>query len=116
MASKEFKPTSVSIRDDGGVHVEWNDGHISEYGAKELRVNCGCAQCIEEWTRRKLLDPASVSSDIRAEDQMTIGNYAVQFLWSDGHFTGIYPFDHLRRLCPCDECKAEREQAKAVTD
>ena len=98
------KPTEVRICDDGRIHVEWDDGHVSDYGAKELRVNCGCAQSIEEWTRRKLLDPASVAADIRAEDHMMVGKYAVQFLWSDGHFTGIYPFDHLRRLCPCNKC------------
>ena len=24
--------------------------------------------------------------------------------WSDGHSTGIYSFDYLRRLCACDSC------------
>ncbi|MBM3944867.1 MAG: DUF971 domain-containing protein [SAR202 cluster bacterium] len=115
MTIKSVKPTKVELR-DGGVHVEWNDGHVSDYPAKHLRVNCACAECIEEWTRRKLLDPASVAADIRAEDYMMIGKYAVQFLWSDGHFTGIYPFDHLRRLCQCAACKAERERARAAAD
>ena len=31
-----------------------------------------------------------------------VGNYAVQFLWSDGHYTGIYPFDMIRRVFPCE--------------
>lgn len=91
---------------DGGVAIQWNDGHKSSYDAKYLRVNCGCAQCVEEWSRRKLLDPASVAADIRAEDYLMVGRYAVQFLWSDGHYTGIYPFETLRKLCTCDECKA----------
>ena len=33
---------------DGDVVVEWGDGHKSRYGAKYLRVNCACAECIEE--------------------------------------------------------------------
>lgn len=93
------------------VSVEWNDGHKSEYPSKYLRINCGCAQCVEEWTSRKLLNPASVPADIKAEDYMMVGRYAVQFLWSDTHYTGIYPFDILRKLCPCAECKARNSGA-----
>ena len=91
--------------DDQGITVEWTDGHRSVYDAKYLRTNCGCAECVEEWTNRKLLDPVSVPADIRAEDYLMVGRYAVQFLWSDAHYTGIYPFEALRALCPCDECK-----------
>ena len=90
-----------------GISIEWSDGHESVYGAKYLRVNCACAECVEEWSQRKLLDPMSVAADIRAEDHLMVGRYAVQFLWSDAHFTGIYPFDLLRRLCQCDEHKAK---------
>ena len=91
---------------DEGILVRWSDDHRSVYGAKYLRVNCGCAQCIEEWSRRQLLDPASVAADIRAEDYLMVGKYAIQFLWSDAHYTGIYPFEMLRKLCQCDECRA----------
>ena len=95
--------------EDGVVAVEWNDGHKSRYEAKYLRVSCGCAECVEEWSRRTLLDPMSVPADIRAEDHVMVGRYAVQFLWSDAHYTGIYPFDTLRALCQCDECRADKE-------
>jgi len=27
-----------------------------------------------------------------------VGRYALQFIWSDGHSTGLYPFDMMRRL------------------
>ena len=94
--------------DDQTITVEWTDGHRSVYDAKYLRINCGCAECVEEWTNRKLLDPVSVPADIRAEDHLMVGRYAVQFLWSDTHYTGIYPFEALRALCQCDECKAAR--------
>ena len=93
----------IKLTEDS-ITIRWNDCHRSQYGAKALRINCGCAECIEEWSRRKLLDPATVPSDIRAEDYLMVGRYAVQFLWSDGHYTGIYPFDMLRTLCGCGEC------------
>jgi DUF971 family protein len=33
-----------------------------------------------------------------------VGQYALQFEWSDGHRTGIYSFERLRQLCPCEDC------------
>lgn len=91
------------------ILIEWSDGHQGVYEAKHLRVSCGCAECVEEWSNRKLLDPATVPADIRAEDHLMVGKYAVQFLWSDSHYTGIYPFDVLRKLCQCDQCEESRE-------
>jgi DUF971 family protein len=35
-----------------------------------------------------------------------VGNYAIHIKWNDGHGTGIYSFEHLRKICPCAECKA----------
>lgn len=89
---------STIALNDGAVTIKWTDGEINTLSAKYLRVNCACAQCVEEWTNRKLLDPATVSANIQAEDYLMVGKYAVQFLWSDGHYTGIYPFDMLRSL------------------
>ncbi len=95
--------------DGQNVRVDWADGHVSDFTATYLRVNCSCAECVEEWTNRRLLDPASVPADLRAEDYLLVGRYALQFLWSDAHYTGIYPFEALRKLCQCERCKAERD-------
>ena len=95
---------SVELNADA-IAVEWSDGHASLFEARDLRLNCGCAECVEEWSHRKVLDPATVPADLKAEDYLLVGRYAVQFLWSDAHYTGIYPFDMLRSMCPCDECK-----------
>ena len=29
-----------------------------------------------------------------------VGNYAIRILWSDGHGSGIYSFEHLRKISP----------------
>ena len=100
----------VEIRPDG-ISIKWKDGHSSFYPSKYLRINCACAQCVEEWTNRKLLNPATVAEDIQALDYLTVGRYALQFLWSDSHSTGIYPYTMLRNLCPCEECKKARSKA-----
>ena len=34
-----------------------------------------------------------------------MGHYAIRIDWNDGHNTGIYSYDHLRKICPCEQCK-----------
>lgn len=40
----------------------------------------------------------------RAQAATQVGNYAIQITFSDGHFTGIFSYDYLRTICPCEEC------------
>jgi hypothetical protein len=35
----------------------------------------------------------------------------MSLVWQDGHSTGIYTFENLRRLCLCDQCQARRGRA-----
>ena len=42
--------------------------------------------------------PASVPADVRPQKIEAVGRYALQIEWSDGHNTGIYPYDRLRAL------------------
>jgi DUF971 family protein len=38
-----------------------------------------------------------------------VGNYAMNIVWKDGHATGIYSWEYLRRICPCSECTANQQ-------
>jgi DUF971 family protein len=40
----------------------------------------------------------------KARSASAVGNYAIQMSFTDGHSTGIYSFDYLREICPCDTC------------
>jgi DUF971 family protein len=40
----------------------------------------------------------------RAQAATTVGNYAIQITFTDGHATGIFSYDHLRSICPCPDC------------
>ena len=42
---------------------------------------------------------------IMLQDIESVGRYALQFKWSDGHDTGIYSYTLLRGLCQCDLCQ-----------
>ena len=86
------------------VRITWEPGHMGEYGYVELRNRCECAACKDEWTGQRILDPASIPADLLLKDMQLVGNYAVQFSWSDGHDTGIFTWARLRGMCPCEKC------------
>jgi len=87
------------------MKLSWSDGHESQYEARMLRENCRCAACRNELTGEKLLKPETLPKEIKILKSEILGNYALGFLFSDGHSTGIYTFEYLRKICPC--CHSE---------
>jgi DUF971 family protein len=100
-------PQEVDISGNA-IIILWDDGHRSLYPHRMLRLRCQCASCVEEMTGRPRLDPDRVPQDVRAVDHIPVGNYAIQFLWSDTHYTGIYTFQFLRAHCTCIACNEAR--------
>ncbi len=90
------------------ITLVWEDDHRSVFPARELRIACRCALCIEEMTGRALLDPSKVPADVVADSIQLVGQYAMAVHWSDGHTTGIYNFRDLRGNCPCPDCVESR--------
>ena len=84
--------------------ILWNDGHTSSYPSWYLRGNCPCADCVDEFTGKRKIPPGSISATLERKGVELVGNYALQFEWSDDHSTGLYTFDLLRSLCPCPLC------------
>jgi DUF971 family protein len=78
--------------------VTWNDGRRSTYDLRALRMACPCAACVNEWTGEKMLRPAQVPEGVKPVRLFSVGRYAIGIAWSDGHDTGIYAHDYLRRL------------------
>lgn len=55
---------------------------------------------------RKILLPLLGQPDPNApRDVHLVGRYAVGVTWADDHGS-IFPFDRLRRACPCGRCAA----------
>jgi DUF971 family protein len=87
--------------------IEWNDGHFSSYPSWYLRENCPCAECVDEFTGERRLVPGSIPATLERTNVALVGNYALQFEWSDHHAMGLYSYQFLRALCPCSECRPE---------
>ncbi len=91
-------PTKIAQSGPRTLTIRWADGVESAYDVRELRLACGCAQCVDEWSGEGRLDPAAVPEDVHPLRIEGVGRYAIQIAWSDGHQTGIYPFRRLREI------------------
>ncbi len=91
-------PTALRQKTASELAITWSDGVESVYDVRSLRLACGCAVCVDEWSGEGRLDPASVPDDVHPLRIEPVGRYAIQIAWSDGHDTGIYPFRRLRTL------------------
>jgi len=82
--------------------VIWSDGDESFIPLEKLRRACPCAGCKGETdimgnvykNPGQKLSPAAFQP-VRFE---SVGGYAIQPVWADGHNTGIFSFDYLRRV------------------
>jgi ATP-binding protein involved in chromosome partitioning len=91
-------PSAIRQAGPGTLSITWGDGVDSLLDVRELRLACGCAMCVDEWTGEHRLDPASVPEDVHPTQIEPVGRYAIQITWSDGHSSGIYPYTRLRQL------------------
>jgi DUF971 family protein len=112
--SERPRPVDVSVFNRRrAIEIEWSDGHRGAYEWDLLRWSCPCATCSGEMGSPGVLQ---FTTELTPEqttmvDLSEVGRYAIQPIWQDGHDTGIYSFDLLRRICQCAECAAARERA-----
>lgn len=113
-ASAEPLSVKVLLTSGEGVRIDWKDGHKSAYSFPYLREQCPCATCRGHGpeTGRRSPQPAlpMYQGRIHATHAEALGNYAIQISFSDGHRTGIYSFEYLRRICPCEVCRKAAEK------
>ena len=91
-------PSAIEQAGPRELRIRWSDGAVSLYAVRDLRLACGCAHCIDEWTGEGRLDPGAVPEDVHPVRIERVGRYAIQIQWSDGHGSGIYPFARLREI------------------
>src|SRR5437667_11798527 len=123
MACADPKSVKVHLTSGIGVEIEWRDGHLSQYTFPFLRDACPCALCDEERSktgREPGAPPQPKSGELpmfkptaKPVSAEPVGKYALKFKWNDGHELGIYSWQFLRNVCPCEECRTANKAAKA---
>jgi len=92
------EPTQIIEESDKEISIKWSDDSETRYIAAELRRSCPCAGCINEWTGEKTLKGDTVPDDLTFKQISIVGRYALNFHFSDGHDTGIFSFEYLRKF------------------
>jgi DUF971 family protein len=97
-AGADSGPAKIDVDRNEKVTLTWNEGKVVTFDLLELRANCPCAECRE---RRKADQPiwprAGSPRPLRILDARLVGGFGIGFEWNDGHGTGIYTWDALRR-------------------
>lgn len=88
-------PKSINKHSETEMIIVWDNDERTIIPFAEIRYQCRCAECVDEWTRVRRVDRARIPSGIKPKHVESVGRYAVQIAWSDGHRAGIYPYDLL---------------------
>jgi DUF971 family protein len=86
--------------------LAWKDGQESYLPCELLRRACPCASCQGEpdamgRVARPQVDYGEGSFQLTR--YQVVGGYALQLFWLDGHNTGIYSYEYLRKLGGAEE-------------
>jgi DUF971 family protein len=82
--------------------IKWDDGTESFVPLEKLRHACPCAGCKGEvdimGNLHKGPDKPLPPRAFELMRVVNVGTYAVQPIWGDGHASGLYSFDYLRKV------------------
>jgi len=96
-----MKPVDIQQIGDE-LAIKWDDGAESYVKLEKLRRNCPCAGCKGETDVMgnvyKLPKKPLAPSAFQLRRIATVGGYAIQPQWGDGHSSGLFSFDYLRSV------------------
>ena len=95
-----LSPVNIQIIGEE-IAIAWNDGTESFIQLESLRRHCPCAQCGGEPDVLGNVERPTVTYTERSFRLVRfeiVGGYALQPTWVDGHSSGLYTFQYLKRL------------------
>jgi DUF971 family protein len=91
--------------------IKWDDGSENFVRLEKLRRCCPCAGCKGEsdilgnvYRNPERPLPAQAFELWRIAN---VGGYAIQPVWGDGHTSGLYSFEYLRKVAEVPDAEAE---------
>jgi prepilin-type processing-associated H-X9-DG protein len=95
---ERYEIADLVVNREEGITATFADGHVATFELTKLRLGCPCATCRnlrdhgeEAWPRPGDATP------LRVSEAKLHGGWGLNITWNDGHSTGIYPFESLRR-------------------
>jgi DUF971 family protein len=98
-------PTHLDLDRLKGLTVTWSDGTEGFYPVEYLRRMSPSADA-REMRKEIASNPLTVlptsesTGPLRALDAELVGHYALRIRFSDGHRTGLYTWEYLKKIEP----------------
>jgi DUF971 family protein len=90
-------PTDITAMDKGRtLEVAFDDGRVIRLTAEKLRVESPSAEVQGHSPSQKRT--VTGKQNVAIVGIEAIGNYAIKIVFDDGHDTGLYSWDYLRKL------------------
>ncbi len=97
-----MQPLKIKIQNKKDLYIKWDDESENLISLEYLRNECPCANCKGESILFKTYRPAQKQKEsvemYQVKDIKMTGGYAIQIIWKDGHNTGFYTWDYLKKL------------------
>lgn len=97
-----MKPKQIKIHNKESIFIKWDNEKETIISLKYLRDECPCANCKGETILLKTYRPPKLnisSTEMYVIQKIeSVGSYAIQITWKDGHNTGIYSWEYLLKL------------------
>jgi DUF971 family protein len=111
-------PVQIKIINKTHLKIKWDNDKESKIELKYLRDECPCASCKGETVLLKTYRPPARAKNnpemYKIKDIQTVGGYAIQITWGDGHNTGIYTWDYLKQLSDDQENNSKQNYNKLI--
>lgn len=97
-----MKPKQIKLLEKTILYVKWDNGEESKIGIQYLRDECPCANCKGETILFTTFRPPKMTimqpDTYKIKEIKQVGGYAIQIFWADGHNTGFYTWEYLKKL------------------
>ena len=93
-----YDAVDILVKRSEGLTVTFADEHVAKIDLMQLRLACPCATCRSLRERGEAAWPRHGSpTRLQITNADLQGAWGVNIIWNDGHSTGIYTFEQLRR-------------------
>ena len=97
---ERIEPANIAVIGNE-LAIAWSDGKETFLAMERLRRACPCASCCGEPDALGNIERPDVhhtQASFQLRGWQLVGGYAFQPSWADGHATGLYSFNYLRKL------------------
>ena len=100
---KLYRAKSIDVSNsEQFLEILWSDGRKDRFPLFGLRKNCPCVSCRGGHDKMGRFEPqlfaVEPTREYKIKNAETVGNHALKIVWDDGHDSGMYRWNLLRKM------------------